>query len=67
MMTPTIEVIVSPDGETRITTKGFAGSACRQASQFLEQALGVRMSETLTSEFYEQEAARQRLQQRGAS
>ena len=62
-----IEVIVSPQGETRVETKGFVGSSCRQASQFLEQALGVQSSEQLTAEFYQQEAAQQRLQQGGAA
>lgn len=47
-----VEIVISPTGATRIETKGFAGSDCRQASQFLEQALGVCRSETLTSEFY---------------
>jgi hypothetical protein len=49
-----IEVTVSPKGETKIETKGFAGGECRQASQFLEEALGVRASEKLTTEFYQQ-------------
>jgi hypothetical protein len=61
-----IEVIVSPQGETRVETKGFTGSSCRQASQFIEQALGIQSSEKLTAEFYHQEAAQQRLQQGGA-
>ena len=29
-----IEVVVSPQGETRVETKGFVGSSCRQASEF---------------------------------
>ena len=37
-----IEVIVSPKGETRIETKGFSGAECRDASKFIEQALGHR-------------------------
>ena len=32
----TIEILVSPKGETTVTTKGFAGSSCRDASKFLE-------------------------------
>ena len=36
-MTQTIEVIVSPTGETKIETKGFIGSSCRDASRFIEQ------------------------------
>jgi hypothetical protein len=37
-----IEVIVSPTGETKLQTKGFAGASCQQASKFLEAALGLR-------------------------
>jgi hypothetical protein len=47
-----IEIIIAPDGQTRVETKGFAGAECRQASQFLEQALGNRLSEQLTAEFH---------------
>lgn len=67
MMPQIIEVVISPQGETRVETKGFTGSSCRQASQFLEQALGATASETLTAEFYEQEAASNHLRQGGAS
>lgn len=55
-MNKIIEIIVAPTGETRIETRGFAGSKCRQASAFLEQALGARVSERLTAEFHQQEA-----------
>ena len=47
-----IEIIVSPKGETRMETKGFAGSSCRDASRFIEQALGQRSGEQLTAEFH---------------
>jgi hypothetical protein len=67
MTSQIIEVIVSPEGETRVETKGFVGSSCRQASQFLEQALGAQAGEKLTAEFYQQEAVQQRLQQGGAA
>lgn len=40
----TIEILVSPTGETSIQTKGFTGSGCRDASQFIEEALGQRSS-----------------------
>ena len=33
-----IEVLVSPQGETTVQTKGYAGPDCLQASRFLEQA-----------------------------
>ncbi|QEG41335.1 DUF2997 domain-containing protein [Roseimaritima ulvae] len=48
----TIIVIVSPQGDSNIETHGFAGSQCREASRFLEQALGAVTQEKLTSEFY---------------
>jgi hypothetical protein len=51
-----IEIIVAPDGQTRVETKGFSGSECRQASQFIEQALGATISEQLTAEFHQTNA-----------
>ena len=62
-----IEVIVSPQGETRVETKGFVGSSCRQASQFLEHALGTTANEKLTAEFDQQEASQNHLQQGGGA
>ncbi len=61
-MSKTIEIIVSPQGQTRVETKGFSGAACQQASKYLEDALGQRTSEQLTGEFYQQ--ARQHEQSR---
>lgn len=58
-----IEIIVSPTGQSRIETRGFAGSECRQASEFLEQALGRRTGEQLTSEFYQTMSQSQPLQE----
>ena len=66
MTQPSIELIVSPQGESRIETKGFVGSSCRQVSLFLEEALGIKAAETLTAPFYEQHTAQQHLQQGGA-
>ncbi len=51
-MSQVIEIVIAPNGQSRLETKGFAGSACRDASRFLEEALGVRQQETLTSEFH---------------
>ena len=62
-MRKTIEIIVSPTGQTRIETKGFTGSECRQASQFIENALGQRTSEQLTAEFHQQVNEQQQNQQ----
>ena len=48
----TIEILVSPKGEPQVQTKGFTGASCREASKFIEAALGQRQHEQLTSEFY---------------
>jgi hypothetical protein len=55
-MKTVIEVVVAADGSSRIETKGFAGGQCRQASEQLERALGLRTAETLTAEFYQSQA-----------
>ncbi len=49
----TIEVIVTPDGTTRVETRGFAGSSCQDASRFLEQSLGTKHDERMTTEYYQ--------------
>ena len=58
-----IEITVTPTGETKIETRGFQGVSCRDASRFLEQALGQRTSEQLTAEFHETESNQQENQQ----
>ena len=54
-----VRVIVGPKGETRVETKGFSGGGCREASRFIEQALGQPASEQLTAEFYQAQATEQ--------
>jgi hypothetical protein len=58
-----IEIIVNAKGETAITTKGFAGSSCRDASKFIEEALGQRTSEQLTAEFHQTQPIEQHQRQ----
>ena len=60
----TIEIIVTPTGETTMQTKGFAGASCREASKFVEDALGQQTGETLTSEFHQETDQRLSNQQR---
>ena len=60
-----IEVVVRPDGTTQLETKGFAGAGCREASAFLEQALGQRASEKLTGEFFGHASEHRNVQQEG--
>jgi DUF2997 family protein len=59
----TIEITVGPRGETTVRTTGFSGGECREASRFVEQALGRPTAETLTAEFYQEQAARPDLRQ----
>ena len=63
-MSRTIEIIVSAKGETTVTTNGFGGQSCRDASKFIEQALGQRLDEQLTAEFHQRVARQQTQQQR---
>lgn len=60
-----IEITVSPQGEARVQTKGFAGASCQEASRFLEQALGQRTKEQLTAEFHQSTATVQQQQHAG--
>ena len=51
-MSKFIEIIVRKDGSTTVQTKGFVGNSCREASRFVEEALGTKQTEKLTDEFY---------------
>ena len=62
-MSKTIEITVDPKGETKVETRGFAGAECREASRFVEQALGQRTAEALTAEFHQGQQADQQLEQ----
>jgi hypothetical protein len=62
-MNQIIELTISPTGETKLETKGFVGGSCRDASRFLEQALGASGKEQLTAEFHQQQANQSARQQ----
>jgi hypothetical protein len=55
----TIEITVSPTGETKLESKNFTGADCQLATRSLEQALGCRLSETLTAEYFSTVVANQ--------
>ena len=57
----TIEITVTPDGQSTVQTRGFVGPGCREASRFVEDALGQRIGEQLTAEFHQ--ATRQQTEQ----
>jgi hypothetical protein len=56
-VTRIIEIIIAPDGQSRVETKGFSGSECRDASRLLEAAIGKTTSEKLTAEFHQTQAS----------
>lgn len=58
-----IEIVVSPQGETTLQTKGFQGPECLEASRFLERALGVCVQEQRADEFFAK-APQQQTQQK---
>jgi hypothetical protein len=49
-----IEITVTPDGSTKIETKGFIGPDCQEASRMLEKALGTKTAGDLKPEFYQE-------------
>jgi hypothetical protein len=59
----TIEITVDPQGKTKVETKGFSGGECREASRFVEQALGTRSGETFTAEFHQDQTTGQEQQE----
>ena len=61
----TIEITVAPRGQIKVETRGFTGGECREASRFIEQALGQRIDEKLTTEFYQDQSTDQQLRQPG--
>ncbi|QDU94473.1 DUF2997 domain-containing protein [Lignipirellula cremea] len=62
-MNKTIEIIVAPNGQTRVETQGFVGSECRDASRFIEQALGQQTDELLKAEFHQTVSNQQQIRQ----
>jgi hypothetical protein len=64
-MMQVIEILITPSGQSTVQTKGFSGSSCREASRFIEQALGARIRETLTAECHQSALSQQPLQESG--
>jgi hypothetical protein len=51
-----IEVVITPEGEVRLTTHGLKGQSCLSETEALEKALGRVVQREKTSEFYQQDA-----------
>ena len=50
----TIEITITPTGETKVKTLGFVGRTCKLASAFLEKALGIVTEDKATNHAEEQ-------------
>ena len=59
----TIEITIDAKGQATVQTKGYAGAGCRDASKFIEQALGETVTDKPTAEFYQPQANQQKLGQ----
>ena len=59
----TIEITVAPSGQAKVETKGFSGAQCRDASRFIESALGQSVQEQLKPEFHAGTGTEQQLRQ----
>jgi hypothetical protein len=64
-MSKTIEIIVAPNGQSRVETKGFVGSECRDATRFIEKALGQQTDEILKAEFHQSAENQQSVKEGG--
>ena len=62
-MNKVIEIVVNRRGEATVQTRGFTGGECREASKFIEQALGQRTGEKMTAEFYQGQTIEEQLEQ----
>ena len=58
-----VEITVDSKGQSKVETRGFTGGECREASKFIEQALGQRTDEKLTTDFYQAQSSEQQLKQ----
>lgn len=60
----TVEITISPTGQSTVQTKGFTGPSCKEASRLIEQALGKTISEQHTAEFYQATSTQQAVEQK---
>lgn len=61
----TIEIVVALDGGTTVQTKGFVGGECREASRFVETALGRITADRSTAEAFQTLPTERRIEQNG--
>lgn len=55
-----LEIVISPDGQVVVTTRGYKGASCEQAVKPLEKAFGKPVRRERTREYHEKAAVEQR-------
>lgn len=58
-----IEITIASDGQTKLETHGYSGSACREASRPLIEALGLATNDRSTADFYQRNSNTERTHQ----
>lgn len=59
-----IEIVITKDGEVKVSVKGVKGKACLEYAKWLTEVIGQVKDQKLTSEYYEPETkTRIKLQQ----
>ncbi|HXJ55421.1 MAG TPA: DUF2997 domain-containing protein [Verrucomicrobiae bacterium] len=58
MSKPIINVTINPDGTVEVAPSGFKGKKCKDATKFLEDALGMTGDGKKTAEYYETESVK---------
>jgi hypothetical protein len=48
-----VEVLISEDGDLKVTVKGMKGQGCLKVAEGLIDGMGAVKSKTLTTEYYE--------------
>ena len=59
-----IIITIDADGSTNVETKGFVGKTCKDASRFIEDALGKVQSDQLKPEYHQQASTGSKIQQK---
>jgi hypothetical protein len=59
-MKPTVEIIVSPQGEITIDAVNFKGADCEKATAYLEDALGVVKNRAKKPDYHQSRKAGQK-------
>ena len=60
-----IEIIIHPDGSVSVEAHGYEGPDCKEATRFIERALGNVQQRKHKPEYYRRAARQNTLRQKG--